>query len=417
MQQRIRLDTYDRRSARLYRRRSGRRRTAIAAALVGALLLGAGGVAAWALAGRSPGGNPRPAVATTTAEATAALPMAAPATPAAEPTSAAVAAAPAEPPTITIAAVGDMLFDRKVKQLIEREGGKAPLAEVAQHLSGADVAVGNLETTLANGGKRTTTKEPQYAFRGHPKGIEALDLAGFDAVSLANNHMLDYGPDPMRDTIAALDEHGIGHSGAGENTEAAWKPATIETESGAKVAYLAYTHILPAGFLASADRPGVASGKMDMSMIADAVKKADEDHDYVLVSFHWGVEYEDYANGDQVKKAHQAIDAGADMVLAHHPHVIQGVEFYKGKLIAYSLGDFVFDHYSRKTGESFILDAELGPAGVSAVTATPVYLDEWGRPEFVTGSAARTILKRLQDISKPHGTSVKIDGDTARIVP
>ncbi|TLM98076.1 MAG: hypothetical protein FDZ75_03205, partial [Actinobacteria bacterium] len=109
------------------------------------------------------------------------------------------------------------------------------------------------------------------------------------------------------------------------------------------------------------------------------------------------------------------IDAGADMVLAHHPHVIQGVEFYNGKLIAYSLGDFVFDHYSRKTGEAFILEATLGPDGTSSATAIPVYLDSYGRPEYVTGAEARTILKRLAKISQPYGTNVTIDGDVARI--
>lgn len=310
-----------------------------------------------------------------------------------------------------------MLFDRQVKVLIDAEGGEAPLARVAARLSRSDVTVGNLETTLAEGGKRNPVKEPKYAFRGHPDGIAGLELAGFDAVSLANNHMLDYGWNPLRDTIASLDAAGIGHAGAGADTEAAWTPATIETSSGATVAYLAFTHILPPGFLAGADRPGVASGKMDMRLVTRAVKRARKKHDYVIVSFHWGVEYVDDANRDQVKWAHQTIDAGADMVLAHHPHVIQGVEFYKGRLIAYSLGDFVFDHYSRKTGEAFILEAELGPHGTPEARAVPVYLDTRGRPEIVKGSHAREILTRLKKISDKHGTTVTLTGSKARLTP
>lgn len=325
--------------------------------------------------------------------------------------------APSEPPTITIAGVGDMLFDRQVKALIKKEGGEAPLARVAARLSRADVTVGNLETTLADSGTRNKVKEPKYAFRGHPDGILGLRLAGFDAVSLANNHMLDYGWEPLGDTIAALDGAGIGHAGSGPNTDSAWRPATIETSSGATVAYLAFSHIVPVGFLAGEDRPGIASGKHDMGLVKRAVRRAKRTHDYVIVSFHWGVEYTDDANVDQVKKARQVIDAGADMVLAHHPHVIQGVEFYKGRLIAYSLGDFVFDHYSRKTGEAFILEAELGPSGTPTARAVPVYLDGYGRPEFVTGTAARRILKRLRTISKRHGTDVSLDGDHATVAP
>jgi poly-gamma-glutamate synthesis protein (capsule biosynthesis protein) len=310
-----------------------------------------------------------------------------------------------------------MLFDRQVKKLIGAEGGEAPLAEVAARLAAADVAVGNLETTLAEGGTRTKVKEAKYAFRGHPDGVKGLSLAGFDAVSLANNHALDYGWEPLRDTIESLEDAGIGHAGAGKDTTAAWKPATIETTSGATVAYLAFSHVVPPGFLATDNRPGVASGKHDEALVKKAIKKAKKSHDYVIVSFHWGVEYVDDANADQVRRAHHAIDAGADMVLAHHPHVIQGVEFYNGRLIAYSLGDFVFDHYSRKTGEAFILEAELGPDGTASATAVPVYLDEHGRPEYVQGSHAKEILSRLKKISAKHGTTVELEGSIARITP
>lgn len=405
------LQTYSPRTLRS-RARKTRQRALLAGGVTLALVLVAGYAGARVLGSetRQPA-RQEPAKVVRSAEQTA------PATPVVNTPPPKPAPEPSGPATITVAGVGDMLFDRKVKQLIVAQGGQAPLAPVASRLAAADVTVGNLETTLADGGERIATKEPKYAFRGDPRGIESLKLAGFDAVSLANNHMLDYGPGPLEQTIASLDAAGIGHSGAGANSEDAWKPATIETESGAKVAFLAYTHILPAGFLASSERAGVASGKMDLSLIDEAIRNAKKTHDYVIVSFHWGVEYEDYANADQVGKAHRAIDAGADMVLAHHPHVIQGVEFYKDRLIAYSLGDFVFDHYSRKTGESFILEAKLGPHGVTDVEAVPVYLDEYGRPEFVKGEEARVILQRLKKISAPHGASVLVDGDIARIRP
>lgn len=318
------------------------------------------------------------------------------------------------PATLSVAGFGDMIFDREVSTLISYSGGQAPLAAVADRLSSADLAVGNLESTLASSGTKNPTKD--VTFRGDPRGIAALEHAGVDAVSLANNHVLDYGPQPLLDTIAALDKHGIAHAGAGANKTAAWTPATIERR-GAKTAYLAFSHIVPAGFIAQDDRAGFASGRMDMGLVDEAIREARRTHDYVIVSFHWGVEYADNPTAEQVENAHRAIDAGADMVLAHHPHVIQGVEFYKKGLIAYSLGDFVFDHYSRKTGEAFILNAKLGPDGVSDVSAVPVYLDGYGRPEVVTGSEASVILKRLKNISSPLGSTVEITGDTASVRP
>ncbi|MBE0475580.1 MAG: CapA family protein [Coriobacteriia bacterium] len=339
--------------------------------------------------------------------------------PASEPSTAAIPAHAAEPEpepvesrqaTLTVAAVGDMIFDRKVAALIAASGGEAPLARVAPLLARADIAVGNLESPLASGGTRKADKD--VTFRGDPRGIEGLRLAGFDFLSLANNHALDYGPEALAETVAALDAAAIGHAGAGGDREAAWRPAIAERH-GASVAFLSFSHILPAGFIATSGKAGIAQGRENMPAVLEAIRAAKEEHDYVLVSFHWGVEYADHANGDQVRDAKAAVDAGADMVLAHHPHVIQGVQRYRGALIAYSTGDFVFDHYSRKTGEAFILDAELGPDGVGDVSFTPVYLDGNGRPDVVTGPEARVILQRLRDISAPLGGKVVLTGDTA----
>lgn len=320
---------------------------------------------------------------------------------------------PSGPATITVAAVGDMIFDRQVAALIRQSGGLAPLKGVAALLSRADVTVGNLESNLSTRGTANVNKD--YLFRGDPRGIEGLSASGFDFLALGNNHVLDYGPDALADTITALDEAGIGYAGAGMDKELAWKPAVREV-GGARVAFLSFSHILPPGFIAGDSRPGLAQGRNNMENVTAAIEAAKQENDYVLVSFHWGVEYEDNANAEQVRDARMAIDAGADMVLSHHPHVIQGIELYNGGLIAYSLGDFVFDHYSRKTGEAFILNASLGPSGVSDITCTPVYLDSFGAPAVVTGTDATVILERLRDISSPHGTTIKIADDRARVM-
>jgi poly-gamma-glutamate capsule biosynthesis protein CapA/YwtB (metallophosphatase superfamily) len=232
---------------------------------------------------------------------------------------------PSLPATLTVAAVGDMHFDRQVKDLIGRSGGLEPLRLVADHLAGADVAVGNLESPLSSGGSPWPDKDVH--FRGDPRAIEGLKAADFTFLALANNHIMDYGTEALMDTVAALDLAGIGYAGAGADRAAAWKPA-VATYGETTVAFLSFSHILPAGFVATDSKPGLAPGRTDMAAVAEAIREAKAAHDYVLVSFHWGVEYADDANADQVRDARTAVDAGADMVLAHHPHVIQGIEFY-----------------------------------------------------------------------------------------
>jgi poly-gamma-glutamate synthesis protein (capsule biosynthesis protein) len=136
----------------------------------------------------------------------------------------------------------------------------------------------------------------------------------------------------------------------------------------------------------------ISDGKKVLAAIAAADKKAD----FVIVSFHWGTEYASQAASYQRALAHKAIDAGADLILGHHPHVIQGLEVYHDKLIAYSLGDFVFDHRSRATGEAFVLRVTLHPTGPPLARIIPVYLsDANGIPAPVTGKAADAILDRL----------------------
>lgn len=408
--------TYSRRSRR-YQARRRNRMTTIAAALAAVIVIA--GLVGWSVWAAADARSDKPSSPSANADAGSATDSTPTSTPGATTTPVAsldptAQVDPSRPATISVTAVGDMIFDRKVKSLVQSAGGNAPLRHVASLLADADITVGNLESPLSRRGTRNATKD--VTFRGDPRGIESLKASGFDFLSLANNHVLDYGPDALADTVAALDAAGIGHAGAGVNRAAAYTPAVREV-NGAKVAFLSFSHILPAGFIATDTRAGLAAGRNNMDDVAAAIRDAKADNDYVIVSFHWGVEYKDNANGDQVRDARTAIDAGADMVLSHHPHVIQGLEFYNKGLIAYSTGDFVFDHYSRKTGEAFILDANLGPDGVTDVVATPVYLDASGAPKVVTGSDATTILDRLATISSPHGTTVTIASDTAQVLP
>jgi poly-gamma-glutamate capsule biosynthesis protein CapA/YwtB (metallophosphatase superfamily) len=316
-------------------------------------------------------------------------------------------------PLVTIASVGDMMFGRGVSDYINTNGGKAVFSKVEGVLTDADLTLGNLEGSLATKGDRIQGKD--QTLLGNPKAISGLTSAGFDAVGLANNHTLDFGETAMDDTIRLLDAAGIAHSGAGKDWAEARKPADLEAK-GAKVAFLAFSEIMPDGFAATTAHGGIARASQRMDQVQTSIRDARKTHDYVVVMFHWGVEYKPDANGMQRADAHAAVDAGADLVLGAHPHVIQGLEAYKGRLIAYSLGDFVFDHYTRATGESFILRTELGPDGVGNVRITPTYLGMTsGKPSIVTGSAAATILKRLKKTSADLHTKVTIEGDTATV--
>jgi poly-gamma-glutamate synthesis protein (capsule biosynthesis protein) len=147
------------------------------------------------------------------------------------------------------------------------------------------------------------------------------------------------------------------------------------------------------------------------------IRKAKSNADYVIISSHWGVEQAYDCNSAQISMAHRFVDAGADMVLSHHPHVMQAVEFYKGKLIAYSLGNFLFPYKTVEGRKSMILRAEIGPNGIGEVSAVPVYLGDWGRPVVQTGSSAAGILGRLKGVSAKRGTDLAIKNDIGYLTP
>jgi poly-gamma-glutamate synthesis protein (capsule biosynthesis protein) len=313
-------------------------------------------------------------------------------------------------PSLTVAAGGDVQADRMVGNYIDAHGGAAALVKVAPYLRSADLAFINLEGPISDKGAKLDWKE--YTFRSRLALAGGLASAGIDIVSTANNHAADCGSAAVLDTIARLDKAGIEHAGSGKNLSAARSPAILDTAAG-KVAVLAFTDKFASGFAAGSDLPGVATigdGSKVLQAIAEAKKRAR----YVIVSFHWGTEYTSQAASYQRSLAHKAIDAGADLILGHHPHVIQGLEVYKDKLIAYSLGDFLFDHRPGPTGEAFILRVTLRPGGPPLARMIPVYLsDSNGIPAVVTGSAADNILTRLTRLSATFGATLTRSGDVA----
>lgn len=279
---------------------------------------------------------------------------------------------------LTIAAVGDLMFDRAVRQWVTADDPAGPFRFVREHLQDAALTIGNLECALTARG----APEPKaYTFRGPPLAARGLARAGFDAVSLANNHILDYGETGLLDTMDALREAGVAFAGAGGTRDEAYGHAVVERQ-GVRVALLSFADVPVEGtgydverWTAGPATPGMAWIDQDM---APAIARAREDADVVLVMLHFGFEGWSEPSERQRTQAREAVDAGATLVIGHHPHVLQPVERYGEGLIAYSLGNFVFDGFEGIANDSAILRITLGAGGaVAEWELVPVRVDEW----------------------------------------
>ena len=312
-------------------------------------------------------------------------------------------------PEVTLVAAGDVMLGRTIGEGIARHGPEWPLAPVAGVLRSADIAFVNLESPLT---ARGVPADKDFVFRGPPAGALGLARAGVDIVSLANNHVLDYGLEGLTDTMQALSEAGVSYAGAGAD-EAAARSAAIIERNGLRVAFLAYVNTPPdsvSGFDASStratpDRAGVA-WLLPETVAAD-VTAARQRADLVIVSMHTGTEYEDSPTELQEAAAHAAIDAGATLVLGGHPHVLQGIERYKGGLIIYSLGNFVFDfdnvdyaHPGLPSALSAMLRVRMTAAGVLDCEIVPVAIAKAdGRPHLAGAAEAPAVLERVSRLS------------------
>jgi poly-gamma-glutamate synthesis protein (capsule biosynthesis protein) len=314
-------------------------------------------------------------------------------------------------PTITVSAVGDICFASAPGRLIRAKGPTAPFAAIAGLLRAATVTVGNLECVLSKRGSPIAGKE--FTFEGSPSAVQGLTHAGFDLLGLANNHSGDYGRTAMLDTIANLDAAGLAHAGAGRDRAAALKPAVI-VRDGARIAFLSFCQIGPSSFAATTHGPGTAY-TLTMRTVTSAIRAARTQADYVIVMFHWGVETKTTPSSRQVTFGHAAINAGADLVLSSHPHVIQGVEFYKGKLIAYSLGNFVFSPGNAAGHDTMVLTVQLTQHRIVAVTARPFLIDGSGRPVASKGTALARIVGRIVTTSRRRGTVATSSGGVVQL--
>jgi poly-gamma-glutamate capsule biosynthesis protein CapA/YwtB (metallophosphatase superfamily) len=279
---------------------------------------------------------------------------------------------PSDTPTpsrqVLLAAVGDLMLARSVGEQILAKGPQVVFAGVQSILAPADLRVGNLECAITTGGTR---EHKSYTFAAPPEAATALSLGGFNVLTVANNHAMDYGYTGLTDTMAYLGQYGIATVGAGANAAAARAPLILE-RNGLRVAFLAYVDVPVenTGFdarswTATNTRPGVAWA--DPDHITADVLAARQQADVVVVLLHSGYEISTYmstVNYQQRLEAHAAIDAGAALVIGSHPHQLESIVQYHGGLIAYSLGNFVFDQYEGPANASIILRLLLTPDGV-----------------------------------------------------
>jgi poly-gamma-glutamate synthesis protein (capsule biosynthesis protein) len=247
---------------------------------------------------------------------------------------------------LSILAVGDVNLGRDLGQRLLAGEVDFPFVNVRAEISGAGIAFANLESPLSDQ-KGTTEGSSNYVFTGPPEGADALQRAGFDVVSTANNHAWDFGERAMLETLANLRRVGIMAVGTGPSLDEAYRAVVIES-GGWRVGFIAVTHVFNAPIDESPAREHVAWA--DPVIVPVKIRELrGQGVDFVVLSYHGGIEYSPAAADDTREFAHLAIDAGADIVIGHHPHVVQNVEWYKGRPILYSLGNFVFRQFDPGT--------------------------------------------------------------------
>lgn len=271
--------------------------------------------------------------------------------------------------------VGDIMVAETPGELIAR--GEDPFQPFAALLSSHDVRIGNLECVVATTG---TAEEKPYTFRADPRTLPVLKRH-FDAVSLANNHSGDFGKAAFAEQLALMDTAGLPYFGGGRDATAAHAPWIVE-RNGVRIALLGYVEFKPRSFEADASRPGVAWSGEDDDVIEDIIA-ARRVHraDIVIPFMHWGWEDEPDPSPRLRAFARRMIDAGADMVVGGHPHVTQGAEYYRGKPIIYSLGNFLFNGFDTPaTTTGWALSARVDRTGVVDWRTHVARLDANGVP-------------------------------------
>ncbi|HEU4909240.1 MAG TPA: CapA family protein [Propionibacteriaceae bacterium] len=309
------------------------------------------------------------------------------------------------PEVTTLAAVGDIMLGRRVGDRHDGDLG-APLRPFAKRLAAAEITVGNFESTLSTAGSPTQGGD---SFAASPRVIPGLRAAGFDLLSLANNHVGDYGDRALRQTLDRFDSTKIETVGAGRDLAAARRPAVIR-RNGVRVGFIAVDSIgetpSATGNRAGTNRLNMPprTGPLDRSAlrrITSDIRSLTKRVDVVIVLTHWGTQYTHRPESSQRVASRAFADAGADLVIGGHPHWVQGWEMAGPGVVVHSLGNFVFDmDFQTKTREGVFVEIVLWGDKVKAVEPVPYVIDDSFTPRPVRGERAQRILADVWGTSR-----------------
>jgi poly-gamma-glutamate capsule biosynthesis protein CapA/YwtB (metallophosphatase superfamily) len=291
----------------------------------------------------------------------------------------------------TILATGDIMLSRAVDTEMDKHGRLYPFQETLELTNDANFTFGNLESPFREG---NSISQPM-TFGAEKSSLEGLITSGFDAVNLANNHFGNQGQSGMKTTFDVL-KGKIDFFGAGTNDTDACKPF-IKDINGSLVAFLGYTDtdVIPDSYIANSSHGGVCI--MNETTLRINLLDAQQKADFIIVSMHSGTEYTPNPNQRQKDFAHAAIDAGADLVIGHHPHVVQAIEFYKGKFINYSLGNFIFDQsWSKETQQGLVTKFTLTLNQITKIELIPIHISNESQPKIINDqSESESIFTRI----------------------
>jgi poly-gamma-glutamate synthesis protein (capsule biosynthesis protein) len=337
---------------------------------------------------------------------------------------------------VTILIVGDVYVQCSQPESI--------FSSVATHLRQKDILFGNLEGLVTDIGEPTAAKQSTKQ-RSEESMLRAYTSSGFDVVSLANNHGVDYGWEGLKRCIEVLENAGIAHAGGGSNLTEARKPAVLERR-GVKVAFLAYSSVFAPAYAATPKQGGIATVRVattfephprhlevpgsppivrtipdpkDVAAMEDDVRRAKKDADAVIVSWHWGVSPASGGFGQivdyQTAMAHAAIDAGADLIAGHHPHTPGAIEVYKGKVIFYSLGNFAYTRV-KHAQMTLLVRLRLMNETIQQVSFVPGRINEHGQPSLLDTKEGTEVVDDIVKRSTPLGTTFEINPSEVIVV-
>ncbi len=297
------------------------------------------------------------------------------------------------PEPFTMLFTGDVLFQDNIISAYERNGLNGILSqELQEEMQNADMTMINEEFPFGVGGEKAPDK--QYTFKADPSYVTVFHEMGVDLVSLANNHVLDFGQDVLSQTFVTLDEAEIPYVGAGETQERAMAWESFDLK-GTKVGVLCASRVIPVvEWDVRNCQPGVFT-TYDPTLLVEQIGKAKQENDLVVVYVHWGIEKAETPEAYQRELAHAYIDAGADLVVGAHPHVLQGIEFYEGVPIVYSLGNYMFHPTIDKTA---VLKANVDADRNLSIQLIPAAAAD-SQTAALSGDAANELYRYMESIS------------------